>query len=256
MGSQQQFLRSETDKSGVCKCIDYNKPIPQHVAIIPDGNRRWARHNGLTVYEGHWEGYERGKEIVNALWDIGVKYVTFYSLSRENCMRRSREELENLFKLLSTAVDELLEDKRVATGYVRLFFVGDFSLLPSWIRAKIIDASNRTLNNGPYVFTLAVCYNGQWEIVETVRELLLRCDAIHVKNIDEEYLRRLLPLGWLPEPELVIRTGGEHRLSGFLLYHIAYSELYFSNKLWPDFSVEDLCEAICSFQKRERRFGK
>ena len=240
----------------VCECIDHSKPLPQHVAIIPDGNRRWAQRNGLMYWEGHWKGYERGKEIINALWDLGIQYVTFYGLSRENCLRRSKRELKNLFKLLSLAVEELLADKRVSSGLVRLFFVGDFALLPSRLRDKLMDANKATERNGPHVLSIVVCYSGRWEIVETVRNLLKEKDDRSLNGIDESTFRKMLPLGWLPEPDLVIRTGGEYRLSGFLLYHIAYSELYFSNKLWPDFGLKDLCDAICSFQKRERRFGK
>lgn len=207
-------------------------------------------------WEGHWRGYERGKEITNALWDLGIKYVTFYGLSRENCLRRSEEELKNLFKLLSLAVKELLADKRVSSGLVRLFFVGDFALLPSYLRDMLVNANTMTERNGPHVLTILICYSGRWEIVEAIRSLLRRHDTSLLNNITEDDFRGLLPLGWLPEPDLVIRTGGEYRLSGFLLYHIAYSELYFSNKLWPDFSLEDLCDAICSFQRRERRFGR
>ena len=229
--------------------------MPVHVAIIPDGNRRWARKHGLPVWRGHYEGYRVAKMVLNELWDLGVKYVTFYGLSRENCIRRGRDELQKLYSLLGMAVDDLLSDERVSEGRVRVYFVGDMSLLPSWLSSKMLQANEATVGNGPSVVSIGVCYGGRWEVLEAVRKIVSGSLELG-RELDEEGFRRLLPLGWLPEPDLIIRTGGELRLSGFLLYHAAYSELYFTKTLWPDFGRDELYEAICSFRVRERRFGR
>ncbi len=240
-----------------CSGLDASR-LPRHVAFIPDGNRRWARRRGLPPWEGHRRGYQVAREVLNALWGLGVPYVTFYGLSRENCLRRPREELERIHGLLGLAVEELLGDPRVRGGSVRLYFVGDTSLLPAWLREKIAEANEATSSNGPNVVTVGVCYGGRWEVVEAARRLLEKARGGEPTGelLTEEGLRRLMPLGWLPEPDLVIRTGGELRLSGFLLYHAAYSELYFTETLWPDFSPGELCRALHSYQRRERRFGR
>ncbi len=227
--------------------------LPIHVAIIPDGNRRWARRHGLPVYMGHYRGYNVAKRALDYLWDLGVNYVTFYALSRENCTRRPSDELAAIHKLLSHAIDDLLADRRVREGRVRVYFVGDFSLLPGWLVDKINYINETTASNFPHVLAVATCYGGRWEIVDTVNKLLATHTA---SSMDENELRKLMPLGWLPEPDLLIRTGGELRLSGFLLYHVAYTELYFTKKLWPDFNEAELYRAIISYQKRERRFGR
>jgi len=226
--------------------------LPVHVAIIPDGNRRWARQHKLPPHMGHYQGYKVAKRTLDLLWEIGVKYVTFYALSRENCVRRPRQELSAIHRLLSHAIDELLADRRVRSGDVRVYFVGDFSLLPDWLVNRINYINEATYNNSPNVLAIATCYSGRWEIVETVNRAVKAQAAI----LDENELRKLMPLGWLPEPDLLIRTGGEIRLSGFLLYHIAYTELYFTKRLWPDFDEAELYKAIISYQRRERRFGR
>ncbi len=240
-----------------CSGLDPSR-LPVHVAFIPDGNRRWARRRGLPPWEGHSRGYQVAKGVLNRLWELGVRYVTFYGLSRENCLRRPREELDRIHGLLGLAVEELLSDPRVREGRVRLYFAGDTSLLPRWLREKMREANESTRGNGPHVVTVGVCYGGRWEVVEAAKRLLEK--AARGEPLDglltEEGLRSLMPLGWLPEPDLIIRTGGELRLSGFLLYHAAYSELYFTETLWPDFSPGELCRALHSYQRRERRFGR
>ncbi|NOZ88477.1 MAG: di-trans,poly-cis-decaprenylcistransferase [Crenarchaeota archaeon] len=236
-----------------CNCLSPSRPLPGHVAIIPDGNRRWARRLGLPPSAGHLEGYRVAKRVLDDLWGLGVRYVTFYGLSRENCLHRPGEELSRLYEILSLAADDLASDHRVAAGRVRVYFTGDLNLLPGWLREKLEALNKSTEHHGPEVLAVAVCYSGRWEVVETARRLL---EAGQAEGLDEEGFRRLMPLGWLPEPDLLIRTGGERRLSGFLLYHLAYTELYFTDVLWPDFSREELCRALCWFQRRERRFGR
>ena len=226
--------------------------LPAHVAIIPDGNRRWARRRGLPVYVGHAVGYRVAKRALDLLWELGVRYVTFYALSRENCLRRPRDEREHIYKLLVRAADDLEADERVRSGRVRVWFAGDFSLLPGWLASRLEELNSKTVGNSPYVLTIATCYGGRWEVVEAAR----LAAAKGLTGVDEEGFRKLLPLGWLPEPDLLIRTGGELRISNFLLYHIAYTELYFTRRLWPDFDEAELLKALISFQGRERRFGR
>ena len=222
--------------------------MPEHVAIIPDGNRRWARRRGLPPAVGHARGYQVAKKTLDLLWSLGVKNVTFYALSRENCLYRSREELENIHRLLGRAVEELLHDRRVENGQTRVFFGGDMSLLPAWLVERVEEINRATADNGPYTLTIAVCYSGHWEIEDAIRR---SCRDGEIGNI-----RGSMVFGWLPEPDLLIRTGGEMRLSGFLLYHIAYTELYFTRRLWPEFDEAELYRALLSFQRRERRFGR
>ncbi|ABM80930.1 polyprenyl diphosphate synthase [Hyperthermus butylicus] len=226
--------------------------LPRHIAIIPDGNRRWARKQGLPVYAGHAAGYRVARRTLDLLWELGVDYVTFYALSRENCLRRPLEEREHLYKLLLRAIDDLLTDPRVVNGSVRVYFVGDFTLLPGQLAERLEEVNAATATNGPNVLTIATCYGGRWEVLETLRSLATKG---FVPN-DEEELRKLMPLGLLPEPDLLIRTGGELRLSGFLLYHVAYTELYFTRRLWPEFDEFELLRALRSYQMRERRFGR
>jgi len=223
--------------------------LPRHVAIIPDGNRRWARLRGLPAWAGHLRGYEAAKATLNRLWGLGVNVVSFYALSRENCLRRPREELGRIHGLLEQAVDELLGDPRVRGGRVRLFFAGDLGLLPAGLQARLREANRATRSNGPDVLVVATCYSGEWEILEALRRAAARGE-------EPGDARSLLPLGWLPEPDLLIRTGGERRLSGFLLPHLSYTELYFTDTLWPDFGGEELCMALTDYQRRQRRFGR
>jgi tritrans,polycis-undecaprenyl-diphosphate synthase [geranylgeranyl-diphosphate specific] len=226
--------------------------LPSHVAIIPDGNRRWARRRGLPVYVGHAVGYRVARRTLDMLWELGVRYVTFYALSRENCVRRPPEEREHIYKLLARAADDLEADERVRSGRVRVLFVGDFSLLPGWLASRLEELNASTVGNGPFTLAVAACYGGRWEIVEAAR----LAAAKGLVGIGEEEFRKLLPLGQLPEPDLLIRTGGELRVSNFLLYHIAYTEFYFTRRLWPDFDEAELLKALISFQRRERRFGR
>jgi undecaprenyl diphosphate synthase len=224
--------------------------LPVHVAIIPDGNRRWARRRGLPAWMGHVYGYLRMRSNLDLLWRLGVRYVTVYALSRENCLRRPRDELTRLFALLRKAVEDVSRDPRVRSGQLSVRVVGDRSLLPPSLR-RDIERLEAASQRGSRVLAVALCYSGRWEIAEAARRLA-RSGAV---DVDERVLSRYMVLG-LPEPDLVIRTGGEMRLSNFLLWHVAYSELYFSRKLWPDFDELDLVRALLDYQRRERRFGR
>ncbi len=231
------------------------RKIPYHVGIIPDGNRRWALKKGLPTWFGHIRGYEVAKTIANEAWKLGIKVLTFYGLSRENCLKRPKEELRYIHRILIKAVKELLEDNRVRGGRVRLLFTGDFNLLPDSIASKLLEANRQTALNGPFTLVVGTCYGGKWEIIDLVKRIVRGEVSIKAEDIDEENVRKLLVLGDLPEPDLIIRSGGEYRISGFLLYHIAYSELYFTDTLWPDFTIDEFHRAIEWYASRNRRFG-
>ncbi len=222
--------------------------IPGHVAIIPDGNRRWARRRGLPVWVGHYRGYLVMKRTLNRLWDLGVSHITIYALSRENCLRRPRDELEKLFVILEQAYRELERDPRVEKGEVHVMTVGDFTLVPRRL-VEVAEELESATRGAPRRLNICLCYGGRWEIVEAVKRLI--AEGVEPS---EEALDKLMPLS-SPPPDLVIRTGGELRLSNFLLWHIAYSELYFTKRLWPDFDDYELIKALLSFSKRARRFG-
>jgi len=240
----------------------YLGPMPRHVAIIPDGNRRWARSLGLRPVLGHNVGYKRLKEVLGWLWDLDIKVVTLYAMSYENCVKRSREEKENIFKLISSGIDELLQgeiDKR----RVRIKFFGRFELLPDELVAKIRKIEEYSSKYSDRYLNIAICYGGRQEIIDAVRRLAadVKRGLVKPEEIDDEVFKKYLYTSHLSddgleEPDLVIRTSGELRISNFLLWQIAYSELYFCDVYWPEFRRIDLWRAIRSYQRRERRFGK
>ncbi len=232
--------------------------LPLHVGIIPDGNRRWARRRRLPAWMGHARGYERLREVLNFLWDVGVRFVTVYTLSRENCLRRPREELGLIHGLIVRAVHELRRDERVREGRLRFRFIGDEALLPRGVLEELRGLERDTEGNGPCVLTACVCYSGEWELVEALRRAArLASEAgVDASSITIENYRSLLPLGDQPAPDLVIRSGGEYRLSNFLIPHIAYTELYFIKKYWPDVDEYDVARALLSYSRRTRRFGR
>ncbi len=238
-------------------------PIPRHVAIIPDGNRRWARFLGFDPIEGHEYGYERLKEVLDWLWDLGVKAVTIYAMSYENCTKRSKREREHLLSLLERGISEMLEEGVIDERKIRVKFIGRLDIIPPSIREKIRVIEERSKHYSERYLNVALCYGGRQEIVSAVQ--LLAEDILKGKvkpeEITEEVFRKYLStshlkLDGLDEPDLVIRTSGELRVSNFLLWQIAYSELYFCEAYWPEFRKIDLWRAIRSYQKRERRFGK
>ncbi|WP_048192823.1 polyprenyl diphosphate synthase [Pyrolobus fumarii] len=228
--------------------------LPSHVAIIPDGNRRWARRRGLPAWVGHLQGYKVMKRVLTRLWELGVRHITIYALSRENCTRRPREELTRLYELLVKALRDLRRDHRVTQGLVRPRVIGDMSLVPDFVVEEIHIVEKESHRNAPHTLNICVCYSGRWEILEAVRKIAISTRA-EPNTIDEDTFTRLLPMGDVPPPDLLIRTGGELRLSNFLLWHVAYTELYFTRRLWPDFDDFELAKALLSYSRRERRFG-
>uniref|UniRef100_A0A7J3XZG0 Tritrans,polycis-undecaprenyl-diphosphate synthase (geranylgeranyl-diphosphate specific) n=1 Tax=Thermogladius calderae TaxID=1200300 RepID=A0A7J3XZG0_9CREN len=233
-------------------------PFPEHIGIIPDGNRRWARRLGLDPIQGHETGYERIKEVLDWIWDLNVKYVTVYAMSSENCKYRSRDEFDHLLSLLRRGVRELLESGEIEKRRIRVKVIGDLSYLPQDLVDEVKKLEEKSSVFKDRTLTIAVCYGGRQEIIEAVRKLISDYEKGHVKisDVTEETFSKYLMTSDLPDPDLVIRTSGEVRISNFLLWQTAYSELYFCDVYWPEFRRIDFWRAIRSYQARERRFGR
>jgi len=234
--------------------------IPRHVAFILDGNRRWARSRGLPPWLGHRHGAEKAEEVLKWCYDLGVKTVTLYVLSTENLMRRSREEVEEILRLLEEKIEELKASGEVEKRRVRVKFIGDRASLSPSLISKIEELEKCTARFSERFLNIAVAYGGRREIIDAVRRLVMDVQAgrLSVEDINEEVFQRYLYTGDLPypDPDLVVRTSGEERISNFLLWQIAYSELVFLDVLWPEFRKIDLLRAIRVYQSRQRRFGR
>lgn len=233
---------------------------PRHVGIIPDGNRRWAREHSMPPWLGHEFGYKRLKMVLDWLWDLGIEVVTVYAMSTENCLYRSGIEREKLFNIARKALREIrdnIDDFR--RRGVKIKFFGRMELVPKDIVKLARDIEDITSRyEHKYILNVALCYGGRQEIVDAVRRLAkdIEDGKISAEKIDEDTFSRYLYTYGLPDPDLIIRTSGEERISNFLLWQSAYSELYFCEVYWPDFRKIDLWRAIRSYQKRERRFGR
>lgn len=229
--------------------------LPQHIAIIMDGNGRWAKNQGKFRVFGHESGVLSVKDIVEGCVDIGIKYLTVYAFSTEN-WNRPIEEVNALMELLISTINN--EAETLNKNNVRLNAIGDIQSLPQKCIDDLANVMDITSKNTKCTLTLALSYSAKWEIIEAAKKLAQQVVAqkISLEDINEETFNAQLTTAKLPEPELMIRTSGEHRVSNFLLWQIAYTELYFTETLWPDFRRDDLFEAIVDYQKRERRFGK
>ncbi len=229
--------------------IQTNYP-PQHIAIIMDGNGRWAKERGLPRLAGHKAGGENVRPIVKVFSDHGAKYLTLYAFSTEN-WNRPRTEVAGLLSLLGKRIDS--ETRAFHQDNVRLLHVGRVDRLPRTLEEKVKTAVELTKDNTGLTLCLAFDYGGRDEIVQAVRRIA--ATGIPADNIDQSVFTRYLYASDIPDPDLVIRTGGEHRLSNFLLWQAAYSELYFTPVLWPDFGPEDVEAALSEYKRRQRRFG-
>lgn len=229
--------------------------LPQHIAFIMDGNGRWAKKRGQIRLFGHKNGVKTVKEILNAAGNLGIKYVTVYAFSTEN-WSRPMDEVSGIMGLLSSAIDDEL-DSMMENG-VKVSMIGQKERLPKYLQEKIDYVIEKTKNNTKLNFIVALSYSGQWEIIEAARKIAQDCVSgkISPDDINNEIFPNYLATAGIPDPELMVRTSGESRISNFLLYQLAYSELYFTDVLWPDFTKEELYKAIVSYQGRERRFGK
>lgn len=234
--------------------IDISR-LPEHIAIIMDGNGRWAKNQGKFRSFGHESGVLSVKDIVEGCADIGIKYLTIYAFSTEN-WNRPADEVNALMELLIATINN--EVATLNKNNIRLNAIGDIASLPQKCIDDLGSAMENTANNTACTLTLALSYSAKWEILEAAKKLatLVREDKLALDEINESVFSSQLTTVGIPDPELMIRTSGEHRVSNFLLWQMAYTELYFTETLWPDFRREDLFEAIVDYQKRERRFGK
>lgn len=243
------YLKPGSPEEKLVQQIDFAR-LPLHVAIIMDGNGRWARQRNLPRTEGHKAGTESVKEVVEACARLGVKYLTLYAFSKEN-WRRPAEEVNTLWNLL---FDYLTGQKQILLeNDLKLKVIGDKKGIPYLVRRELNSVERQTRNNRRMTIVLALNYGGRQEILEAVKKMLKR--KIKPEEIDEQMFSRYLDTAGLPDPDLLIRTSGEMRLSNFLLWQCAYTELYITPVLWPDFRRAHLFEAIIDYQRRERRFG-
>lgn len=228
--------------------------VPNHIAIIMDGNGRWAKsHNKPRIF-GHKKGVLSVRSVVEGAGEIGVKYLTLYAFSTEN-WNRPKVEVAALMQLLVATISK--EVASLNKNNVRLLTIGDLKSLPGNCERELEKAKEKTKNNTGLSLVLALSYSSKSEIVKAIKNIASEVSEknLEVEDINDELIANYLDTATIPNPELLVRTSGEYRLSNFLLWQIAYSELYFTNKFWPDFTKEDLFEAIVDYQKRERRFG-
>tara|TARA_Y100000589_G_scaffold279980_1_gene276183 strand:- start:887 stop:1636 length:750 start_codon:yes stop_codon:yes gene_type:complete len=229
--------------------------IPKHVAIIMDGNGRWAKQKGKLRIYGHKNGVKAVQATIEGAARVGIKYITLYAFSKEN-WNRPKFEVNALMELLVDTIQK--EINTLNKNKIRLEAIGDLNTLPKRAKDKLNKAIEETAKNDHMTLILALSYSSKWEIINAVKEISnkVKSENISIDEINESLIDNCLSTKGIPNPELMIRTSGEHRISNFLLWQLAYAELYFTSKLWPDFREEDLFEALLSFQKRERRFGK
>ncbi len=234
--------------------IDH-KNLPKHLAIIMDGNGRWAKQQGFLRAFGHENGTKSVKEIIKTSAKLGIEYLTLYAFSTEN-WNRPKLEVQALMKILINSLKKELIT--LQENNIRLNAIGNLDKLPKTAQKELLDVMDKTKNNTRLTLTLALSYGSREELVNAVKSISdkVKNNIISIDTIDDSIINEHLYTQNLPDVDLLIRTSGEHRISNFLLWQIAYAELYFTNVLWPDFKDQDLYEAIISYQKRERRFGK
>lgn len=228
--------------------LDMNR-IPQHVAIIMDGNGRWAAERGKERSFGHQAGVDTVRRITSECVRLGVKYLTLYTFSTEN-WNRPADEISALMALVLSS----LEDEIFMKNNVRFQVIGDIERLPEVVQEKLRETESHTADNDAMTMVVALSYSSRWEITKALRDMI--SEGVKPEDVTEAFVTAHLETKDMPDPELLIRTGGELRISNYLLWQIAYSELYFCDTYWPDFGEEDLRRAILSYQSRQRRFGK
>ncbi|MFP3255187.1 MAG: polyprenyl diphosphate synthase [Thermoplasmata archaeon] len=233
-----------------------NGKMPEHVAVIMDGNRRYAMDLGLDPIQGHYMGKEKLYEFLNWCIELKIKVVTVYAFSTENFKRSSRE-VEALMKLFEESIDREMREGRIHREMVKVRIIGRRDLLPENLKKKVEEIEEATKNYNRYILNLAIGYGGREEILKAIRDISREVleGRITPEKIDEEVVRKHLYTGDIPDPDLILRTSGEERISNFLLWQMAYSELYFADVYWPSFSKIDFLRAILSYQRRSRRYG-
>jgi undecaprenyl diphosphate synthase len=229
--------------------------LPRHIAIIMDGNGRWAKEQGQDRLFGHVHGVESVRNIVEGCAELGVEYLTLYAFSTEN-WDRPEYEVVGLMELLVNTIRNEVES--LHKNNIKLHVIGNMNMLPDYAKQELNEALEITKENTGLSLIMALSYSGRWELLNAVKNIAyeVRKGKLNVEEIDQDTLQQYLCTSGFPDPELMIRTSGEYRISNFLLYQLAYAELYFTNVRWPDFRKENLYEAILDYQNRERRFGK
>ncbi len=243
--SEPQNLEQQIDKSR----------LPQHIAIIMDGNGRWAKEHGQDRLFGHYQGVESVRNIVEGCAELGIGYLTLYAFSTEN-WDRPQYEVIGLMELLVTTIRNEVESLK--KNGIKLHVIGDLSMLPAYAQKELAEALEITKDNTGLHLIMALSYSGRWELLNAVKSIAweVKNNKLNIEEIDQATLQQYLCTSAFPDPELMIRTSGEYRISNFLLYQLAYAELYFTAVRWPEFRKANLYEAILDYQSRERRFGK
>ncbi len=231
------------------------KIIPRHIGLIMDGNGRWAKEQGQDRLYGHFHGVESVRNIVEGCAELGIGYLTLYAFSTEN-WDRPEYEVIGLMELLVSTIRKEVES--LHKNNIKLHVIGDMNMLPEYARQELNEALEITKENTGLNLVMALSYSGRWELLNAVKNIAfeVKQGRLNLGEIDQDTLQKFLCTSNFPDPELMIRTSGEFRISNFLLYQLAYAELYFTNVRWPDFRKENLYEAILDYQGRERRFGK
>jgi len=229
--------------------------VPNHIAIIMDGNGRWAKEKGHDRLYGHYHGVESVRNILEGCADLNIRYLTLYAFSTEN-WERPKDEVEGLMELLVDTIRKEVET--LNKNNIKLHVIGDIDTLPAFAKNELEEALAETSQNNKFNLILALSYSSRWELVNAVKNIALdvKQGKLRPEDISQDTLQGYLSTSEFPDPELMIRTSGEYRISNFLLYQLAYAELYFTSTRWPDFRKEHLYEAIIDFQNRRRRFGK
>lgn len=257
--SAYKLLMSEINRLREIKLEEKvrSMPLPNHIAIIMDGNRRYAAEKGISKEEGYKLGSEKLREVIDWCISLGIKVVTVYAFSTEN-FKRDMEEVNYLLDLCSKELDRASTDPKIHQNEIKVNVIGHFDLLPEDIRKKAKNLMEATKNYSKYVLNVALAYGGRQEIVDAITKIArdVKEGKLDPKDINEETVSSYLYTKGLPDPDLVLRTSGEERISNFLLWQLAYSELYFSDVYWPAFRKKDFLEAIYTYQQRKRRFGK
>jgi tritrans,polycis-undecaprenyl-diphosphate synthase [geranylgeranyl-diphosphate specific] len=234
-------------------------PFPQHIGIILDGNRRWSKIKDMDKVIGHQMGADIAEDMLNWIYDLGIKITTVYVLSNEN-LSRDRNELENIYSLLEEKLISLYNDNRIHRKQIRIKSIGEFNKIPESLQKILKKLEDRTEKYDNMYLNIAIAYGGQRELIDAIQKIAtgVKENKIRIQDIDEKIIEANLYTAHLPqaEPDLILRTSGEKRLSGFLLWQSAYSELIFVDIFWPEFRKIDLMRAIRTFQKRARRYGK
>jgi undecaprenyl diphosphate synthase len=229
--------------------------VPNNIAIIMDGNGRWAKEKGHDILYGHYHGVESVRNILEGCADLNIRYLTLYAFSTEN-WERPKDEVEGLMELLVDTIRKEVET--LNKNNIKLHVIGDIDTLPAFAKNELEEALAETSQNNKFNLILALSYSSRWELVNAVKNIALdvKQGKLRPEDISQDTLQGYLSTSEFPDPELMIRTSGEYRISNFLLYQLAYAELYFTSTRWPDFRKEHLYEAIIDFQNRRRRFGK